>query len=132
MMIIIYNKYTHRRAKTRAVGPISALCEWDQDENHHRAQLDRCTQQFGLNPPGGLGAGLRQTDRQTDGQTSSFRYKIHIYAIILLMDTVPLSLTSVCGAYFWSLQTEFWADRFAKCLKMFHLTYLLYYKVLSL
>ena len=37
----------------------------------------------------------------------------------------------VCGAYFWSLQTEFWADRFAKCLKMFHLTYFLYYKVLA-
>ena len=24
-----------RRAKTRAAGPISALWEWDQDENHH-------------------------------------------------------------------------------------------------
>ena len=48
------------------------------------------------------------------------------------MNTVSLSLTSVCGAYFWSLQTEFWADRFAKCLKMFHLTYFLYYKVLAL
>ena len=24
-----------------------------------------------------------------------------------------------------SLQTEYWADRFAKCLKMFHLTYFL-------
>ena len=43
-----------------------------------------------------------------------------------------LSLTSVCGAYFWSLQTEFWADHFAKCLQMFHLTYFLYYKVLAL
>ena len=43
-----------------------------------------------------------------------------------------LSLTSVCGAYFWSLQLEFWADRFAKGLKMFHLTYFLYYKVLAL
>ena len=43
-----------------------------------------------------------------------------------------LSLTSVCGAYFWSLQTEFWADRFAKCLKMFHLAYFLYYKGLAL
>ena len=29
-----------RRAKTRAVGPISALWEWDQDENYHQAQLD--------------------------------------------------------------------------------------------
>ena len=57
-----------RRAKTRAVGPISALWEWDQDENHHQAQLHTCTQ-FGPNPPGGLGAGLRQTDRRTDGQT---------------------------------------------------------------
>ena len=45
--------------------------------------------------------------------------------------TLPLPLF-VCGAYFWSLQTEFWADRFAKCLKMFHLTYFLYYKVLAL
>ena len=48
------------------------------------------------------------------------------------MDTVSLSLTSVCGAYFWSLQTKFWADRFAKCLKMFHSTYFLYYKILPL
>ena len=37
-----------------------------------------------------------------------------------------------CPAYFWSSQTEFWADRFAKCLKMFHLTYFLYYKILAL
>ena len=29
---------------------------------------------------------------------------------------------SLCVAYFWSLQTEYWANRFAKCLKMFHLT----------
>ena len=42
---------------------------------------------------------------------------MYIYTIILLMDSVSLS---VCGAYLWSLQTEFWADRFAKCLKMFH------------
>ena len=52
-----------------------------------------------------------------------------IYTIILLTDTA-------CGTYFWSffwsLQTEFWADRFAKCLKMFHLTYFLYYKALAL
>ena len=34
-------------------------------------------------------------------------------------------MDSVCGAYLWSLQTEYWADRFAKCLKMFHLTYFL-------
>ena len=46
-------------------GPISALWEWDRDENHHQAQLDICTQ-FGPNPPGSLGAGSRQTDRQTD------------------------------------------------------------------
>ena len=45
---------------------------------------------------------------------------------------LSLSLTSVCSAYFWSLQTEFWAERFAKCLKIFHLTYFLYYKVLAL
>ena len=59
---------------------------------------------------------------------------LQIYTIILLMDTVSLSpsLTSVCGAYFWSLQTEFWADRFAKCLKMLPLTYFLYDKVLAL
>ena len=43
--------------------------------------------------------------------------------------TLPLF---VCSAYFWSLQTEFWADRFAKCLKMFNLYILYYYKVLSL
>ena len=49
-----------------AAGPISALWEWDQDENHHHAQLDICTQS-GPNPPGSLGAGTRQTDRQTDG-----------------------------------------------------------------
>ena len=49
-------------AITRAVGPISTLCEWDQDENHHQTQLDTCTQ-FEPNPPGGFGAGLRQTDR---------------------------------------------------------------------
>ena len=40
-------------------------------------------------------------------------------------DSVP----HLCGAYFLSLQTLFWADRFAKCLKMFHLTHFLYYKV---
>ena len=60
-----------RRAKTRAAGPISALWKWDQDENHHQAQLYTCTQ-FGSNPPGGLGAGLRQTDRQTDGRTDGW------------------------------------------------------------
>ena len=49
------------------------------------------------------------------------------------MDSVPhLTAPHLCGAYFWSLQTEFWADRSAKCLKMFHLTYFLYYKVLAL
>ena len=51
-----------------------------------------------------------------------------IYTIIILTDTA-------CGtflSFFWSLQTEFWADRFAKCLKMFHLTYFLYYNVLAL
>ena len=57
-----------------AAGPISALWKWDQDENHHRAQLHICTQ-FGPNPPGSLGAGShrtaeRQTDRQTDRQTA--------------------------------------------------------------
>ena len=52
---------------------------------------------------------------------------IIICTINILMGTVSLSLTSVCGAYFWSLQTEFWAD-----VKMFHLTYFLYYKVLAL
>ena len=46
------------RAKTRAVGLISALWEWDQEENHHQAQLDICMQ-FGPNPPGSLGAGSR-------------------------------------------------------------------------
>ena len=44
---------------------------------------------------------------------------------------LSLSL-SVCGAYLGSLQTEFWADRFAKCRKMFHSTYFTYYKVLAL
>ena len=59
------------------------------------------------------------------------RFKLHLYYNSLYGHC--LSLTSVCGAYyFWSLQTEFWADRFAKCLKMFHLTYFLYYKVLAL
>ena len=51
------------------------------------------------------------------------------------MDSLSLTsphLTSVSGAYFLSLQTEFWADRFAKCLKMFHLAYFLDYKVLAL
>ena len=44
----------------------SALWEWNQDEDHHQAKLDiiLCTQ-FGRNPPGSLGAGSRQTDRQT-------------------------------------------------------------------
>ena len=69
-----------RRAKTRAVGPISALWEWDQDENHHQAQLDICTQ-FGPNPPGNLGADIRQTDRQADRQTD--RHPSFIYQIIL-------------------------------------------------
>ena len=32
---------------------------------------------------------------------------------------------SLSAAYFWSLQTEYWADRFPKCLKMFHFTYFL-------
>ena len=44
-------------------GPISGLWEWDQDENHHQAQLDTCTQ-FGPNPPGSLGADSHQTDGQ--------------------------------------------------------------------
>ena len=48
----------------RATGPISALWEWDQDANHHQAQLHTCTQ-FGPNPPVSLGAGIRQTNRQT-------------------------------------------------------------------
>ena len=45
-------------------GPISALWECDQDEDHHQTQLDIGTQ-FGPNPPGGLGARSRRTDRQT-------------------------------------------------------------------
>ena len=56
-----------------------------------------------------------------------------IYTIILLMVSVSLSLSlSLCGAYLGSLQTEFWADSFAKYLKMFHSTYSTYYKVLAL
>ena len=43
-----------------------------------------------------------------------------------------LSLISLSVALIFGLQTEFWADRFSKCLKMFHLTYFLYYKVLAL
>ena len=43
------------------MGPISDLWEWDQDENHHQAQLDICTQ-FWPNPSGSQGAGIRQTD----------------------------------------------------------------------
>ena len=50
---------------------------------------------------------------------------IIIYTIILLMD-------SVCGAYLWSLQTEFWADRFATCLELSPLTYFRYSWVLAL
>ena len=65
--------------------------------------------------------------------SATFNIELQIYAIILLVDSVPhLTSPHLCGAYFWSLQTEFWADRFAKCLKMFHLTYFLYYKVLAL
>ena len=45
---------------------------------------------------------------------STFSGDSYSYTIILLMDTGSLSLTSVCGAYFWSLQTEFWADRFIR------------------
>ena len=32
----------------------------------------------------------------------------------------------ICVAYLWSLQTEFWADRFTTCLKLPPLTYFLY------
>ena len=56
-----------------AAGPISALWEWTEDESHHQAKLDICTQ-FGLNPPGSLDAGIRQTDRQTDGVTDILFY----------------------------------------------------------
>ena len=55
---------------------------------------------------------------------------IIIYTIILLTVSVSLSLSlslSLCVAYLGSLQTEFWADRFAKCLKMSHSTYSTYY-----
>ena len=85
-----------RRANTRAVSALSPMAmpmpwEWDQDENHHQvqgqAQLDICDcAQFGPNPPGSLGAGRAssdgQTDRQTDGQTSSFIYIRFIIIII--------------------------------------------------
>ena len=69
-------------------GPISALWEWDQDENHHQAQLDISTQ-FGPNPPGSTGADSRQTDRQTDGRTDILFYYI-LYKLynILLEDTM--------------------------------------------
>ena len=32
----------------------------------------------------------------------------------------------ICVAYLWSLQTEFWADRFTTCLKLSPLKYFLY------
>ena len=50
----------------------------------------------------------------------STEYAYTIYTIILLMDSVSLS---VCGAYLWSLQTEFCADRFAKGLKILDILY---------
>ena len=54
--------------KPAAAGPISARWEWNQDENHHHAQLDICTQ-FGPNSPGSLPlVFVRQTARQTDRQ----------------------------------------------------------------
>ena len=52
--------------------------------------------------------------------------------IILIIYTIILLMDSVCGAYLWSLQTEFWADRFATCLKLSPLTYFLYCYVLAL
>ena len=52
---------------------------------------------------------------------------IIIYTIIGHCLSLSLSVALIFG-----LQTELWADRFAKCLKMFHLTYFLYYKVLAL
>ena len=69
------------RAKTRTVGPISALWEWDQDENHHQARLDTRTQ-FGPNPPGSSGAGSRQMDGVTDRQTEIIFYIYCIYYIL--------------------------------------------------
>ena len=66
-----------------AVGPTSTLLEWDKDENHHQAQLDICMQ-FGPNPPGSLGAGIRQTDSRRHRQTSSFIYIRYITVIKLL------------------------------------------------
>ena len=65
---MVLHNYGRRRpvrsAKTRAVGPVSALWEWDQDENHYQAQLGICTQ-FGPSLPRSLAAGLRQTVTQT-------------------------------------------------------------------
>ena len=49
---------------------------------------------------------------------------VSIYTIILLTDSV--CSPHICVAYLWSLQTEFWADRFTTCLKLSPLTYLLY------
>ena len=53
-----------------------------------------------------------------------------IYIIIILMDSV--CAPHICVAYLWSLQTEFWADRFTTCLKLSPLTYFLYCLVLAL
>ena len=61
-------------------------------------------------------------------------YSSLIYTIIILMYTVSLSLSlALHHLCLWRLfLTGFWADRFAKYLKMFHLTYFLYYKGLAL
>ena len=84
MQVVARARY--EEPKPAAAGPISALREWNQDEIHHQAKLDICTQ-FGPNPPGSLAAGIRQTDKQTDGVTNILFY---IYKITVNMYIISL------------------------------------------
>ena len=78
-----------------------------------------------------IGCGIHSLQRSTISRIGrhSAGYNIGMRVVLYLYNNSPYGL---CGAYLWSLQTEFWADRFAKCLKMFPLTYFLYCKVLAL
>ena len=60
-----------------------------------------CATQFGPNPPDGLGAGLRQTDREMDGRTDGrpLTYKIRTLNVTVEFASLRVAAGSVMYEY---------------------------------
>ena len=52
---------------------------------------------------------------QVDACVPATRLNIDRWHTVLRL--LSILIHGDCGAFFWSLQTEFWADRFATCVK---------------